>query len=131
MAHKTIPNSDIANNINKIASPISGHTFLGLLEISDTNSWGIIIEQRNYCGAYLMVKTCKVPLSNEVTKEEKFIEKEQSSIVLLRGPGNKSFIKRFKNKAEATAWYHKALITDSDQDGSMLEVDENIENKKE
>lgn len=124
MTHKVIARSHVANTVNVVSAPITGHTFLGLLELSDTDTWGFEVENRVFCGAHLRTKICKSILSNSSEKEEKQIEDGKTTVIFLCGPGDKSYIKRFPSKADALSWFHKAVGINKDQDGSMLLVEE-------
>jgi hypothetical protein len=123
MVYREIKQSNVANGINKITTPIVGHSFLGLLEISDTDDWGQTIENRNFCAAHLRLKIAKIPLSANTEKEDKQIENGYTNVVYLAGLGKKTYIKRFKSKEEATAWIYKTGPINKDQDGSLLVIE--------
>jgi hypothetical protein len=123
MSHRVIKDSNVANGVNIMSAPLIGHTFVGLIEISDTNAWGQEIEKRNYCAAHMMIKLSKKPVSDEAEKEEKLINKGFTYVMFLAGKKHLSFIKRFESKAAAMSWVNKTGPIDKDQDGSLFTVE--------
>lgn len=102
--YKKLPYSKSAENLNKVASPITGHTFLGLIQVSAGSRYGFLVDRRNHCGVHLLNRAAKKPITEDPA-EAVDVKNEMFYLTLITDGSGVEYIKRFKDKEAAMEWY--------------------------
>ena len=81
-------------------------TFEGFIPAPEDYS-GILVEGVNYLAVHLSQEPIRCAVSDDETKESKFIQSGKSWVAMFYGSDNCSYIKRFDNKERMYKWFNK------------------------
>ncbi|AFN37331.1 hypothetical protein PVA8_315 [Vibrio phage PVA8] len=108
MLHKYSTNR-FMNMVNYMSSQfVQGTIFLGFMPITaPDDSWGMNVPESDHrwCAVHLFDSEQQATRSDEEEREQKRINKGYEWLVVLYGTDNTSYMKRFKRREDAIAWF--------------------------
>jgi hypothetical protein len=107
--------------VNYLANSTSkAFYFYSFCKVVNEPHWAWLYEDTHYCALMLSSEPRENCISDNVSEEQKQIDKGYVYPVMLRGSDNTSYIKRFKSKNQMFDWAFDVKKIDVCKDTTML-----------
>lgn len=109
LEHEKYP---IANAINYMSYFTRDTTFMGFMPCD--GYFGITLDETHMCAIHLFDQPVKILRSDDHKKEQRYLDKGWTTLLVLYGIDNSSYMKRFNTKESALKWIRKTYVAKRD-----------------